>query len=403
MSSVNLCAAAAPRPGVSPRAVTVFGAIALATILAGSTAPTPLYRLYQEQWGFAPVTLTLIFAVYALSLLAALLTVGSLSDHVGRRPVIFASLLTSASAMWLFAHAASPEGLIAARIVQGFSAGAAASTIGAALMDADRARAPLVNSVAPFSGMTLGALGASALASFAPAPTQLVFYILLAAFALQAVAVWWMPETGTRRPGALASLPPHISVPAHAKAALLAVTPANVAAWSFGGFYLSLIPSLVRAATGLTSPMVGGAVVATLTLSAAGAVLLLRGWSPGRALATGSGSLILGVATTLLGAQLSLVPVMMAGAVFSGAGLGAVFFGASRTILPLAGPRERAGLLAAFYVQCYLAFALPAILAGLAAPQLGLAMTAQIFGAAVILLAAASLVAARLRPAAASV
>src|SRR4051794_28525529 len=164
MSSINL-SLDAPRDGASPRAMTVFAALALATILAGSTAPTPLYRLYQEQWGFPHVTLTLIFAVYALSLLAALLTVGSLSDHVGRRPVIFASLVTSALAMWIFVHAGSPEALIAARIVQGFSAGAAASTIGAALMDADRARGPLINSVAPFTGMTVGALGASALAS----------------------------------------------------------------------------------------------------------------------------------------------------------------------------------------------------------------------------------------------
>ncbi|MDB5375947.1 MAG: major facilitator superfamily protein [Rubritepida sp.] len=397
MSSINL---KAPRSGVPPRAMTVFGALALATILAGSTAPTPLYRLYQEQWGFPHVTLTLIFAVYALSLLAALLTVGSLSDHVGRRPVIFASLVTSALAMWIFVHAGSPEALIAARIVQGFSAGAAASTIGAALMDADRARGPLINSVAPFSGMTVGALGASALASFAPAPTQLVFLILLGAFAVLSVAVWWMPETGMRRPGAWASLPPHILVPPHAKGPLLAITPVNVAAWSFGGFYLSLVPSLVRATTGLTSPLVGGVVVATLTLSAAGAVLLFRGWAPDRNLATGAWALILGVATTLLGAQLSLVPLMMAGAVFSGAGLGASFFGASRTIMPLAGPRERAGLLAAFYVQCYLAFSLPAILAGLATPHLGLTATAQIYGAAVILLATVSLVATRvLRPA----
>ncbi|HJY17978.1 MAG TPA: MFS transporter, partial [Xanthobacteraceae bacterium] len=56
------------------------------SFLAGSIAPTPLYALYQAQWGFSPITVTIIFAIYALSVLTALLFVGRLSDHLGRRP-----------------------------------------------------------------------------------------------------------------------------------------------------------------------------------------------------------------------------------------------------------------------------------------------------------------------------
>ena len=55
--------------------------------IAGSSAPTPLYGLYQAAWGFSPVTITLVFGVYALAVLAALLVFGRLSDHVGRRPM----------------------------------------------------------------------------------------------------------------------------------------------------------------------------------------------------------------------------------------------------------------------------------------------------------------------------
>ncbi|MBS7811458.1 MFS transporter [Roseococcus pinisoli] len=395
MSSTNPCMAVGE--AIPSRAMLSFGAVALGTILAGSSAPTPLYRLYQEEMGFPPLILTLIFAAYALALLVALLTAGSLSDHIGRRPVISAALLLAAGAMVLFATAETPAMLVAARVVQGLSAGMGAAALGAALLDADRARAPMVNSIAPFAGMAAGALGASLLAAYAPLPHQLVYLLLLAAFLTQAALIWWIPETAARRPGALASLRPHVEVPPQARRTLLAITPMNLAAWAAGGFYLSLMPSLLRAVTGVSSPLIGGAVVALMTLSAAAAVLVWRGLPPQRALAAGAGSLSFGVLALLLGAQTGSVPLLIAAAVLIGGGLGGGFFGASRSLLPLAAPQERAGLLAAFYVQSYLAFSLPALLAGLMVQTIGLVPTTHVFGGAVFLLSAGSLAAMRVR------
>ena len=57
-----------------------FLAFVLLCFFAASSAPTPLYHLYQQAWGFSSALLTMIFAVYALSLLATLLVFGSLSD-----------------------------------------------------------------------------------------------------------------------------------------------------------------------------------------------------------------------------------------------------------------------------------------------------------------------------------
>jgi len=107
-----------PRSFFSTGAMTAFAAVAAATFSVSSSAPTPLYRLYQESLHLTPFLLTVIFAVYAFSLLAALLTVGSLSDHIGRRPVILATLLLNALAMVLFALADTAAMLIAARLVQ---------------------------------------------------------------------------------------------------------------------------------------------------------------------------------------------------------------------------------------------------------------------------------------------
>ena len=189
------------------------------------------------------------------------------------------------------------------------------------------------------------------------------------------------------------SLRPHVEVPAQALPALIRVTPVNIAAWALGGFYLSLMPSLVRVATGLTSPFVGGAVVATLMFSATFAVLALRQWPAHRILLVGALTLALGVAVTLLGVYLQLAALLFLGTVIAGVGFGGSFSGVLRTILPLASADERAGLLSSFYVESYLAFALPAIAAGLTAPVLGLGVTAYVLGAVLIVLAAISFVA----------
>jgi len=57
-------------------------------------APTALYAIYRGRWGFSSVTTTVAFGIHGLSIPAGLLTVGRLSDHIGRRPLLLASLAT---------------------------------------------------------------------------------------------------------------------------------------------------------------------------------------------------------------------------------------------------------------------------------------------------------------------
>jgi MFS family permease len=380
---------------LSPRLATAYGMVAAALFSASSSAATPVYHLYQELFGLSPVMLTVIFSVYAFSLLAALLTIGSLSDYIGRRPVILAALLLNLAAMAAFIMAESAGMLILARTVQGFATGAATTTLGAAILDINRTKGPLINSATPFVGLTAGSLLAGSLVAFAPAPTELVFIVLLATTALLVVLLPWIPESAEGKPGALASLVPHVSVPPQARGMLMKITPVNIAGWALGGFYFSLMPSLVRVATGLTSPFIGGLVVAVLTLTATFTVLVLRDRPGLQILTIGTWSLIVGVAVTLSGVYEHFVPLMMAGAVITGIGFGSCFSGALRTVLPLAHPDERAGLLSTFYVQSYLAFSLPAIAVGLAAPTLGLSNSAYLYGGVVMLLAAISLIATR--------
>jgi hypothetical protein len=182
-------------------------------------------------------------------------------------------------------------------------------------------------------------------------------------------------------------------VPDRARRALIQVTPVTIASWALGGFYFSLMPSLVRVATGVTLPIVGGLVVSALTFSGAMAVLSFRNTSAQRILSGGIPALVAGVAITLAGVQMQRVSLMLLGTIVAGIGFGAAFSGSMRTVMPQAEAHERAGLLSAFYVEGYLSFSLPAILTGLLAPIAGLPLAADVYGAVVIVLAIASLLA----------
>jgi MFS family permease len=360
---------------------------------ASSSAVTPLYHLYQQSMRLTPFWITVVFASYVVSLLAALLTVGGLSDYVGRRPVILASLLANAAAMLIFAEAGGLWQLIAARMVQGLSVGIGTTAFGAAILDTSRTRGPLLNSVTAFLGLTVGALGSAALIMFAPDPLHVVYDVLLGITVLMLVALWFMPESCTPKEGAWASLRPHVAVPPQSKSVLVRLTPANVAAWALGGFYLSLIPTVVATAMHVASSWVGGIVVSALMLTAAISVAASRNWPARRLILIGTSTLPVGVAVSMVGIELQQVTALLAGTMIAGAGFGITFSGTLRALLPTAHAHERAGLLSAFYVQSYLAFAVPAVVAGLSVQLIGLSSVAYVYGAVINVLAIISLAA----------
>jgi hypothetical protein len=378
---------------LAPNAMTWFSVAGAMLVAASSSAATPLYRLYQQSMHLTPFWITIVFAVYVASLLTALLTVGGLSDYVGRRPVILAALLLNAAAMMLFSEARDVGQLILARAVQGLCVGTGTTALGAAILDTNRARGPLLNSVTAFVGMRAGSLGTAALITFAPDPLHTVYEVLLGLTVLMIVLLGVMPETAARKAGALASLRPHVIVPSQSRSILVRLTPANVASWALGGLYLSLMPTVVATAMRVVSPWVGGVVVAALMLTAAVAVAAFRDWPARRLILLGTSTLSLGVAVSLFGIQQQQVAALLAGTVIAGVGFGSNFSGILRALLPTAAPDQRAGLLSAFYVQSYLAFSLPAVAAGLAVPVIGLSVAAYLYGAVIIVLAVTSLTA----------
>jgi len=360
--------------------------------MAASSSPTPLYRLYQQAWQFSPVTLTLIFATYAFTLLASLLIIGSLSDYIGRRPVILSAIFLQIVAMSFFLFASDVSMLFIARGLQGIATGLAVSAIGAAILDFSKLQGSLINSIAPMVGMAAGIFITCIILQFSSQPLQLVFELLCFLFVFQLILSFFNPETAQKRSGALASLKPNMAIPHQARGALLSISPINIALWMVSGFFLSLMPSLLAKIFQTSSAWLNGIMFMALALSGAAGILTLRKSTNFRILLTGTLSIIIGATVLFLAINFTNAVVLFVGSIITGVGFGTAFMGAIRTVMPLALPEERAGLMAAFFVESYLAFSVPAILAGYFVSKIGLTNSANIYMSLIIGLALIALV-----------
>ncbi|MFJ7150886.1 MFS transporter [Streptomyces sp. NPDC100445] len=369
----------------------------LVALLAASSAPTPLYPLYQDQWGLSALAVTVVFSAYSLALLSALLTTGALSDRLGRRPVLAGALGAQAVAMVLLASADGAGSLTAARLLQGVATGVATSAAGAALLDLENPRHPgrsaLTNTIAPVAGMAAGVLVSTLLIRFAPAPTVTVYALMAALFTAQAIAVTLTTETVNRRAGALRSLRPRLGVPPAVRCTLLTTGTAIVAVWALGGFYSSLGPALVRLVAPNAPQAALGMVFFTLSAAAALPMWVLRRTDPLTTAIGGCLSVLPAAVLTLSGLHGAGLPAVYGGAALAGVAFGAVSQGVLRMLLASLHEQCRAATLAAYYVLSYLSMSLPAITAGAATQYYGLRTTSHAYTIIAALLAAAALTA----------
>ena len=362
------------------------------SFLAASAAPTPMYALYAARWGFSPLATTVVFGVYALAVLGALLTFGRLSDHTGRRPVLLAGLAVQAAATVLFVTASGLDTLLFARVVQGLATGASLGAIGAGMLDLDRRRGAIANSFAPGVGTGSGALVSALAVQYLPDPTHLIYLVLLGVFGLQAAGVLAMRETAPGRPGALRSLVPDVRLPATVRAEVAIAAPVLFAVWALAGFYGSLGPALTATLLRSTSVVYGGLSLFILAGVAAVSVLAFNRTEPRPALYLSIAALVAGVAVTLAAASAGSAAGFFIGTAIAGVGFGGGFQGGIRLVVPLAGERERAGVLSLLYIVSYLGLGVPAVIGGVLVTEVnGVLDTAREYGSAVILLAALAL------------
>jgi MFS family permease len=382
-------------PDLSSTMRLVLLASCSAMFLATSSAPTPLYPAYSAAWGLSAAGTSLVFGVYALVLLASLLVAGRLSDHWGRRPVIWGALLVQVVAMIVFATASGLVGLLAGRVLQGVSTGVGLAAVGSALLDVDTERGTAANSIAPPAGSAAGALGSALLVQFAPNPLKSIYIVLAVVLVAQLGAVRWLPETSPCRKGALASLRPHVAVPLGARPLLLAALPVLFAVWALSGLFGALGPDLTEQLTGSTSAVLGALPIAIVGAVSPLAALAATRLTPRGSLGRGVTALVVGVAITACAVLASEILLLLAGAVVAGVGFGLGFRGGMQLVLPQVDVTERSGTLSLLYLASYLGFGAPAIVAGIVADQTG-DLQATTLGYAIMLILLALVAAAAL-------
>lgn len=367
-----------------PMASFVGAALALVGITFAAGAPSPLFVLYQQEWHFPAWILTVAFAIYALTLIATLLFAGSFSDYLGRRPILIGALLTEIVSMLLFVFASDIRWIILARAVQGIATGAATSTFTAAIVELAPERhkkfGALIGSTAPIGGLALGAIVTGMAIQFSNVPGLLVFGFLAAVFVLSIGVLYFSAETVERRPGALASLKPRLAVPAQARREFAGSSVVLAATWMMAGLFFGLGPSILRGVFHIEDGLVNGFLVAVPPMAGTVTSLLSSRVTPRRAILLGITGALAGAVITTAAVLAGWFPLLVAGALASGAGFGASFSGILRTLGPLAIPSRRAELFAGIYLVNYLALGVPALAAGILIGFFGLLNTVTGYG-----------------------
>jgi pimeloyl-ACP methyl ester carboxylesterase/predicted MFS family arabinose efflux permease len=384
---------------VSRCASFVIAASAGAATMTAASAPSPLYPVYQRAWNLSSFTLTLVFAVYVFALLAALLTVGSLSDVIGRRPVVSAAMVLLAVGMLLFATAAGAGDLMVARFVQGVAVGAATGSTTAMIVDTapDPRIGAIVSGAVPPLGIAVGAVLAGALVQFAPLPGQLVFWALAAAYLVLAALVWLVPERNrsesTTPQSIRRSLAPSAGLPSGTRAIFVASMPSILATWALAGLYLSLGASVLDTVLDVDSHFVVGVVLGSFFAAGMTGAVVSAAMPPRFREGLAHVNLGLGVVLTVAATLLGTLPLYVVGSLLAGCGFGAAFRVVVGNLADAAPAARRGQVFATMYLVSYLAFSVPALAAGLAAERFGLARTAVGYGVAIVALVVVAMVA----------
>jgi MFS family permease len=385
------------RRTLRPLAAFVGSAIAFVAVSFSVGAPSPLFVLYQHEWGFADWMLTVAFAIYAITLLVTLLVAGSLSDHIGRRPVLIGALALEATAMLLFLFASDIGWIVVARAVQGIGTGAAMATFSAAMVELAPERhkklGAVIGSTAPLGGIALGAIVTGLVVQVAAQPTVWIFSALALIFLAGLFVVAGSPETVTRRPGAMRSLIPRLVIPQAARREFIGAIPLLVAAWMLSGLFIGLAPSIVRGVFHVESGLVNGTVVGLAPAVGAAAGFVLSRFSARVSTMWGTVAMIAGVALTVLSVTEGMLWLLFAASFVGGAGFGAAFSATLRILAPLAPPAQRAELFAGVYLVSYLAYGVPALAAGELIGVIGLTPTVVWYAAAIALASVAAIIA----------
>jgi MFS family permease len=330
-----------------------------------STLITPLYLLYQQQFGFSKITLTLIYAAYALGNVAALLFVGHVSDAIGRRPAALAgaAVLIAATLVFLFANGIAS--LYAARILSGLGIGIASGTGNAWLAElvdrSHKARAATIGTSSNFLGLGVAALASGLLAQYAPWPLQLSFVIYLVVLGAVSVVIWFSRETVPHPNMEHLTVRPKLAVPRGIRAQFIAPAVTGFGLMALVGFYAALMPAILSQDLHIKNHAAAGGLFFELAVVVAFVIVATHALQSRMAMLT-SLVLMIPAAAAMVAAQASAsLWVMLAATAGVGVAAGLGYRGSLQMVNQIAPEEERAAVVSSYFVCCFIGNALPVI------------------------------------------
>ncbi|MEU9740315.1 MFS transporter [Micromonospora chersina] len=387
------------RRGGTLRLAFLSAVVSLVATFAASAAPIPLFNVYRAEEGFTNAGISMAVVTTAVGTIAALLVLGRLSSHLGRRPTAIASLglLLLGCLLLLNVHAIGT--LLAGRLLMGVGSGLASTSLTSYIVDAAPSRpewlAAVASSQGPMLGLTLGAIASGALVQFGPWPRDLIYLVCAGLLVLSAALVLISPETAKPTPGAWRSLRPQVRVPARVRHLLPVAAAVFLATWATGAFYQAFVPALVDDRLHTHSPLVLGLVFAAymapsvlgaplggrFTSAAAqriGMIVFLAGW--------------IGIITAITIGTLAL---FIAATIVAGAGQGIAISAATRGLLHGSTLADRAPIFSVIYVLCYSGAAFPSLISGELSNTFALSQIVVGYGALALVAALLTVLAAR--------
>ncbi len=368
-------------------------ALSLVVSFAAVAAPIPLYNIYRAEDGFTNAGIAMAVVAYAIGTIAALLVLGRLSNHVGRRRTAIASLGVILLGCLVLLEVHDIGTLLAGRFLVGVGTGLASSSLSSYIVDAAPSKpewlATVASSQGPMLGLTVGAISSGALVQLGPWPRDLIYLVCVCLLLQSAVLIAISPETAVPTRGAWRSLLPRVRVPSRVRHLLPVAAAVFLATWATGAFYQAFVPALVEEQLHTRSPLILGLVFAAyMTPSVLGAPLGGR-FTSAAAQRIGMITFLAGLMGVIAAIAAGKLVLFIIATVVAGAGQGIAISAATRGLLQGSPVAERAPIFSTIYLLCYGAAAVPSLISGrlsntFSLPQIalgygGLAIAATVF------------------------
>ncbi|TQI81382.1 MFS transporter [Serratia fonticola] len=355
-------------------AILLFLALALMSALLNSSAPTPLYPLYQHELALSSVSLTVIYGAYAAGVLISLFGVGNLAGKVkDLRSMIVPALLVVLAGALLFAMADSFFMMFMARLLAGVGTGALTGAANIALVrfgpqDGGK-QAALIATLSFTAGLALGPIfsGVALQTGFYTTSMPFVIIMAVAAIAALGVVLKW-PSMGVTLPSSRAltdTEAPKSSLSEGLRATgskFFLCAAALFICWAVAASILAIGPSVAEKLLGMENRGIYGYVIAVYLVIAGASQILSRRIPARYSLLFGCLAQALSVVVFAEAIQIHSLGLAAAGMVIAGYAYGAIFVG-SATLVNLISPKaSHARLISLFYVIAYIANWVPILL-----------------------------------------